>query len=385
MRSCATRLGVYRLKLLLLWLALFCAGCNLNVMPAADRAAFEGPPLISIAAPLPNQTFLAGTTVVLQARVENAGADLARVSVLLDEALLGEKLNPNETEAPVLPLTIDWPSSNPGEYKLSVIAERGDGSSARQDVSVLIIPKPDPNQPAPTSVDSDDTGAGSPTETEAGASGETTPSPDNGSRVAGTVNQLSRLRLGPGTSYDLVSILSENQEVVIVAVNPAGDWYRIFFGDANNGWIYSELIDPAGDISGLPVEVGDPAPTAPGINLMVMDVQVAQPVICNQKATVQITIVNNGSEDAPSIGLLGVQALLQSSAEVLHTVDYPVPESLHAGEEITLPIPVTLTAHYDREQKILVTIDRGNQVAESNEDDNSLDSDPFMLQIGTCG
>ena len=72
----------------------------------------------------------------MQARVENAGPDLARISVLLDDALLGEKVNPNETNAAVLPLTIDWPTSNEGEFIISVLAERGDGSYAREDVSI---------------------------------------------------------------------------------------------------------------------------------------------------------------------------------------------------------------------------------------------------------
>ena len=55
--------------------------------------------------------------------------------------MLGEQLNPNETNAAVLPLTIDWPTSNAGEYKLSVVAERGDGTFAREDVSIQVIPK----------------------------------------------------------------------------------------------------------------------------------------------------------------------------------------------------------------------------------------------------
>ena len=133
------RISPFRLMLLLA--ALVCAGCNLDFTPQGAPARFEGPPVIHIAAPLPNQTFLAGTTVFVQARVENAGPDLARISVLLDGTLLGEQLNPNETNAAVLPLTIDWPTSNAGEYKLSVVAERGDGTSAREDVSIQVVPK----------------------------------------------------------------------------------------------------------------------------------------------------------------------------------------------------------------------------------------------------
>ena len=133
------RINAYRL--MLVTVLLVCAGCNLGFPGEGALATFEGPPVIHIAAPSPNQTFLAGATVIVQARVENAGPDLARISVLLDDALLGEKLNPNETNAAVLPLTIDWPTSNAGEFKISVMAERGDGTLAREDVSILVISK----------------------------------------------------------------------------------------------------------------------------------------------------------------------------------------------------------------------------------------------------
>ena len=77
-------------RLVCILVLLICAGCNLGITGEGAPASFEGPPIIKIASPSPNQTFLAGTTVFVQARVENAGPDLARISVLLDDALLGE-------------------------------------------------------------------------------------------------------------------------------------------------------------------------------------------------------------------------------------------------------------------------------------------------------
>ncbi len=123
----------------LLLTLLICAACNLDA-PQDDAASrFDGPPVIHITAPQPGQTFLAGTTVILQARIEKAGPDLARVAVLLDEDLLGEKLQPNETAATILPMTIDWPTSQVGRYTLSVLAERADGSASREDVSIEVV------------------------------------------------------------------------------------------------------------------------------------------------------------------------------------------------------------------------------------------------------
>ena len=216
--------------LLRLLTLLLCAGCNLNIVPDDSATRFEGPPVITIAAPQPNQTFLAGTTVIVQARVENAGPDLARVAVLLDEALLGERLQPNETSASVLPLTIDWPTSNSGQFTISVVAERGDGSAAREDVSVEVISRQRPeaipptdivaNEAQPTTAPTDE-----PSPPVSAAPQATVPSaPANlgPSSVPGAVIRVSNLRPGPGVaSGQPVGSLAADDQVVIVAVNPA--------------------------------------------------------------------------------------------------------------------------------------------------------------------
>lgn len=133
--------GIARSRLraaMLLLVSLICAACNLDAPPDEATSRFDGPPVIHIAAPQPGQIFQAGATVIVQARIEKAGPDLARVAVLLDEAVLGEKLLPNESAAAVLPLTIDWPTSQAGQFTLSVLAERADGSASREDVSVEV-------------------------------------------------------------------------------------------------------------------------------------------------------------------------------------------------------------------------------------------------------
>ena len=217
------RINAFRLALI--WVLFICAGCNLGNAGDAAPPSFEGPPVIKIAAPSPDETFLAGATVIVQARVENAGPDLTRISVLLDDALLGEKLNPNETNATVLPLTIDWPTSNVGEFTISVVAERGDGTIAREDVRIYVV--------------SEDGLASA--ESGAGEQPDTAPD-DGGRRVAGTMLQPARIRLGPGATYDLVGNLDENDEVLIVAINPSREWYRISYDGQVDAWVYAEFL-----------------------------------------------------------------------------------------------------------------------------------------------
>ena len=131
--------------LVLTWSALvfFASGCSLG-LPAAEIPAptFEGAPQIHIASPLPDQTFLAGATVIVQARIENAGPDLARISILLDGTVLGERQNPNTSGAAVIPLTMDWPTSSPGQFEFAVEAARGDGTLARETVNIAVVAQP---------------------------------------------------------------------------------------------------------------------------------------------------------------------------------------------------------------------------------------------------
>ena len=403
MQSCATGRQIPVAWLTRILMALLCAGCNLNAAPARAPIRFEGPPVIQIAAPLPNQTFLAGATVIVQARVENAGPDLAKIAVLLDEALLGEQLDPNETNAAVLPLTIDWPTSNPGQYVISVLAERADGTAAREDVSILVIadtpdqspperadspstqPKPaadsraDAERAAPPHVEASETAATSPSPTEPPAvSGE--------SRIAAVVIQPSNLRLGPSTAHELVGSLPTDEQVVVVAMSPARDWYRITYADFGDAWIYSELVRPAADISGVPVEVGPQAPSGDGANLVLEDLQIAETITCNQPTTVSAKVSNRGAV-APLTGAwVAAEAILVSNSARLTGEDPPRQNLriLQPGEEATLSFELTLTLHYLEDQEMRVTVDSGNHIAETDEQDN-VGSRPFVLQRGECG
>ena len=65
MRASKAKRGQGAAWLLLLSL-LVCAGCNLQA-PQSTEERFAGPPVIHIAAPLPEQIFRAGASVIVQA------------------------------------------------------------------------------------------------------------------------------------------------------------------------------------------------------------------------------------------------------------------------------------------------------------------------------
>ncbi|MCY3779613.1 MAG: Ig-like domain-containing protein [Chloroflexi bacterium] len=369
---------------LLLLTLLICASCNLSTVPR-----FDGPPVISIAAPQPEQTFLAGTTVIVQARVENAGPDLARVAVLLDEALLGERLQPNETNAAVLPLTIDWPTSKAGQFTIAVVAQREDGSAAREDVTIEVVPRERPQgisaatEPQPATIPADTASpAASPIPTEAEAPGNLGPS-----RVNGIILGVANLRPGPGVaSGQPIGSVAAGAEVMIVAINPGRDWYRIAYGEGGDAWIDASFVAAAEDTAGLPVETGAPPPVEDGVNLLVSDIELdpATPV-CGQATTIRATIRNSGSLNSQTSPWVSAQAhLLSDQSAIAENAETTYLPQLEAGEETILEMSITISSHYGQRQQIRLTVDAGNHILETEENDNVGSSAEFELSQGDC-
>lgn len=380
--------GKYPAISLLILALLISASCNLNAMPDGASTPFEGPPVITIAAPQPNQTFLVGTTVIVQARVENAGPDLARVAVLLDEALLGERLEPNETNAAVLPLTIDWPTSNTGQFTISVVAERGDGSAAREDVSIEVISRQHPAgvsaETQPTTVATETAVPPASTAPTAAAAAPADPEP---SSVPGTVLRVVNLRPGPGVAsgQPLGSLLADT-EVMIVAVNPARDWFRITYGDSGDAWIDASFVEAADDTAGLPVETGEPPPAEEGVNLQIASIELdpAAP-ICGQGTTIRATVFNSGSLDSQTSPWVSAKAhRLSDDSVIAENAETTYLPKLNAGEETVLEMSITIAAYYGQRQQIRVTVDAGNHILETNENDNTGSSQEFELSQGDC-
>lgn len=379
------RAGLPRLMLALV--LMICSGCSLGLRPrGSSDSAFEGPPAIQIASPLPNQTFLAGATVIIQARIENAGSDLARVSVLLDNAVVGEALNPNETGAEALPLTIDWPTTNPGQYEIAVAAERGDGTSARETVTVSVIRQADLGAAAS---EEDESGQQPTATSDSGGASETgsaAVSAPSASRPPPTarVLQVSNLRAGPSTAFDPpVGSIAANEEVEILAVNAERDWYKIRYADGE-GWIYAELVSTAGDLASLPLDAGPP-PAHP-INLVVRDIVIEpHPLVCGETGQIQVIIHNEGTDDTESGGWVRVQAILKRTGEALQSIDQLPFPLIRAGDTHTVTAPLRVDVHYNETQIIRVTIDSGNHIPEGNENDNVRDGVEYPLAQGSCG
>lgn len=388
---------------------LFASGCSLG-LPAAEVAApaFEGAPQIHIASPLPDQTFLAGATVIVQARIENAGPDLARISILLDGTVLGERLNPNPSGAAVIPLTMDWPTSSAGQFQFAVEAVRANGELARETVSIAVVAQPG-TEHSPGPAESAAV-VGQPGQTSSDGAAPFVPTPhiprateattDASPRIAqATVRAVitvpSNLRLGPGTEFELVGSIAVGEEVDIIGVNSGRDWYHIRYGDVGDAWIYAELLSPSGDVAALNVESGparptaiaEAAPPASAINLKIVEIILQpDPLVCNERGEVLVRIENDGAESTPNGAQVGFTMVhvASGSNSLRNNIDPHPFQPVAAGEIVTsVPAAIMSSVYFEEEHRITATIRSEGFFVETDLSDNS-SSRTFRLASGNC-
>ena len=411
--------------LIFMWVA---TACTLNSQGGGviDPQTIEGPPVVQITAPLPNATYLQDVDVDIRARIENAGPDIQRVEILLDDQLLGTSGNaPNASGAFTFTIQQRWSTSTPGTYKIGVIAYRNDGEqSLPAEVTVNIVSQEDagvnPNPP-PTRVAQVASQTPRPTDTPGVVPAPSTDTPPQQIAASNTPGvepapsssdtpsspQLvisnptgANVRRGPGTNFDIMGGLAQNDTAAITGINPSGDWYKIRYENAE-GWVWAQLTQPSGPLNTLQVDQGPPPPTAAPpptattipptplpasqVNFQVVNIQISpHPLVCNEASEIQVTIRNEGSAGSTEGGIIGVSAVLVSSGGTLASTSTTFPP-LAPGQQHTASAFLTVTTNTNEQQRIAATVDSSNQVAESDESDNSSSAGTdYILAKGAC-
>ena len=72
--------------------------------------------------------------------------------------------------------------------------------------------------------------------------------------------QAVNVRSGPGTDYPIIASLEGGDQAVIVAQNPAGDWWQIRLGNEKLGWVLGKIVTTLGDTLRIPIAKDIPAP-----------------------------------------------------------------------------------------------------------------------------
>lgn len=395
------------------WLVagLLLASCNLN--EGQGQTVITGDPVVQLSAPLPNATFLEGVPVNIQALISNAGPDIGRVEIVVDGTVIASLASPNTSGAATFSIpTQSWPASGAGPHTISVTAFRADGSSSTAGtVTITVVSQVAATEEvSPTADDSEATteeggntnAQAQPTERpEPTDPPEPTDEPEpeatnTPSRPTATITTGVNMRRGPSTTFNPpVGSMPANATADIIAVNPAGDWYKVrsTFGE---GWISAAFVTVSGDTSNLPVDPGPPTPVPftptpvptatpqTSANLVIVGTPVISPhpLQCNKTASISVTVQNNGTGATAAGGTIFVEDVRASdgSRQQSTTATFPV---LQPGQNFTAEMRLTVSTFFNEGHRINIRIDSDNAVPETNEGDNNFSSD-YVLQKANC-
>ncbi|MBZ0277282.1 MAG: hypothetical protein K8I60_14135, partial [Anaerolineae bacterium] len=139
------RINTLRRRIVPAWILILPAllACNLlstTNTANTNTAPISGTPVVHLAAPLPNSTFMEGVSVNIQAQITNAGPDINRVEVVVDNAIVATLTSPNQAGAPAFSISQAWQSAGSGLHTVTVTAFRADGpSSAPASVNINVV------------------------------------------------------------------------------------------------------------------------------------------------------------------------------------------------------------------------------------------------------
>ncbi len=387
------------------------AGCNLNTPVDGGVQAFSGTPSVRIIAPLPNATYRENINVPIQAQVSNAGPDIGRVEVSVDNTVIQTFDDPNSGGAPTFGITHTWAASGAGTHTIDVVAFRADGSSspsAAVTITVVAQGALEQASPTPTRTSGDQSGGSGganptprpPTNTPAPTEIPASATP---STPQITTRQGINVRSGPGTNFNPpIGSLAAGQTAPLLGRNPAGDWYKIRYYNAE-AWVFAGLVDVSGDTSSLPIDPGPPtplpptpvpvvpvAPTSPpaatsNANLVAGNWRFDPPgdPVCNQTFNIFLDVANLGTEATISGGTIDVRDVraADNSLQGSTVGAFPI---IQPGQTIAVgPIPLTISTFYNEQHRIILTINPNGAVPENNRNDNVREI-TYTLQKGGC-
>lgn len=408
---------------------LLAAGCNLGIgsqSASVPTPEITGAPVVSLITPLPNTTYLKDVSVNVLVRVANAGADVARVSVAVDGAEIASLPNPNPSGAETFSITQTWTAVS-GQHTISATAFRADGTASQPaQVTVNVIdelpsaatdtPTPTPtSQASPTPQVTATNTVPAATNTQAAVVTQQPQATATSSVPRVRALGFTNVRRGPSTNFQPpLGAMNTGEEFDILSLNTAGDWVKVRF-QSGEGWVFRQIVEVVGDISSVPREAGPPIPTLPpatntppataaaataaatsgtggvvgtdGPNLVITGFAIypvaggtKDNIFINEAVYVEVRVRNIGNRDAS-----GFFVVLEITDKNERTASIqPVAAAVNglaAGQETTVQMGYTDTTDAGRLNSAVVTADRNNQVAETNESDNSFAPIEYVLGV----
>jgi predicted small secreted protein len=390
-------------------LTLALTACNLaSGTGDGGQNTVTGVPVVQIAAPPPNATFLENVAVNIQALVSNAGTDIDRVEILVDGTNIQTLKSPNAAGASSFSLSQAWHSAGAGQHTISVIAFRADGSSSvPATVTVSVVsnqPLPSataamqgggqPAQPTPNNGGSNNDGQpaqATPVQeqpTAPPAEPTAVPASATPSKPTATLNQGVNVRSGPSTLFNPpIGSFAAGQTADIVAKTPAGDWYKVRYYNGE-GWVFGQLLTVSGDVNAIPVDAGPPIPTLTPVvptaipatpvpptavsqaDLVLGNVVISPdvPLKCNRTVEFKIDVANLGTTATTAGGTISIRDIAAAGETTTNGV-FPV---LNPGQTQNIGgIFLTVSINVGENHRLVVSLNPNGAVPETNPNNNS--------------
>jgi hypothetical protein len=410
-----------------LWLGLLLVmmpACTLVAPGQPPAQTISGVPVVELVSPAPNNTYLEGVAVTIQASVSNAGADIALVEFSVDNTVIATADDPNTADAAVFSISQRWTAEGEGEHTISVTAFRADNSSsAPAAVTVNVITQVADETEAPDDDGGNNAQSGGTTGGQQQATRAPTTAPTAVPTTAVpttevpaatvtpnvptiTVNQGIgvNVRSGPSTLFNPpLGQLAGGSTAEIIAINPAGDWYRVRTAQLT-GWVFSANVTVSGNTSGLPIEQGPPLPTpvpatpvpptatpgggttggtgGTGANIIANTPSLSPSPFCGVGYTISVNIVNTGNQPTATGFFVGATVTGPGSQYPIQ-VSVAVSAIIQPQQNFVAQLPViTPVMQGGQTYTVTITLDPNNQVPETNDSDNT--STTTYVLGGTC-
>lgn len=218
-----------------------------------------------------------------------------------------------------------------------------------------------------------------------------TATPDPTPRATISVARAN-VRTGDSTQYNVITSYSEGQTFPILGISARGTgWFLIQQPNGNNAWVAPSVVTVSGNTASVPRIMPPPPPVTPTpiptatpitqANLVAGIVQItpSQPV-CAQTFNVGFDVANLGSTQTLTGGVVSLQDVHNGQVQESTIGGFPV---LNPGQTFRVEMPLTVDTFYNEAHTLVLIIDPGNQIPETNESDNRREI-TYTLAKGSC-
>jgi uncharacterized protein YraI len=239
----------------------------------ACSGANNKPTTAVITSPIPNTEVMVGQDMMIQGQVN--GQNIARVDVVVDSKTHVSLPAADKANGVLsFPVQITWTTQIVGAHFVQLNVYGTDDKLIAKSDAVIFSTKPAPETPTPTLAPPTATAVPTtlaptavvtnavvPTATVAAVAtvGAVTP-------TLTITNEFANVRSGPGTNYDLVGRLNQNDTAAVrgKALSSDGTWWQIVFAKGPNGlgWVRGDLVSVNSAAASVAVVAAPATPTS---------------------------------------------------------------------------------------------------------------------------